>query len=156
MKGNFMTDADIKEWYRGIDKGKDFGSVCAKLAHFDLFTIMDGDGLFTHSDQGDGVFMFTDYERAMNFMNRDRNASTRCHIGLIRLERALSLDLDMWINATPRGDNTLFFHWDCRNEISHTGMKDKDGHYTLPYGLTPSWQKRGLFGLKKRSTISRD
>ena len=147
---HYMTDAEIYQFYQKLNKHDYKG--CSKLfAGKDLFILMEGDGLFTNSVQGRGAFMFTDRERAANFLNKEENANFRCTIGTARLERILAMNCDIYFNATVPGDKTAFMLWNERTSTIGMSCKDREGHYAMPYGITPAWQRRGLFRRKSKN-----
>ena len=122
------------------DKGN-YRKAILKLLQFDVYAIVDGNKrLFTGSKQGRGAYVFTDARRAYEFLQSEPNADIGCDITVCPFRRVwLGSVGDLFINLTPYGNKDAFLLYQYAQVNWRLGCKERNGRYTLPYGLKPHW-----------------
>ena len=134
-----MTDAEIKKCYQYLD-AKRFKDIEKLLLPLNLFALTAGEDFFTNAEQGRGIYLFTDTERAYDFMKKEPHSTFKMEVNPVAFKDVfLGRSLDLYINPTQEGDRTLFAVVQTKGEIKHWWRvcKGPAQQYTLPYGLTP-------------------
>lgn len=141
---DLCTDRDIKKLYQRFAKDDFVKHSIGMLMKRDIYVLTEGNGIFTNSCQGKGVFVFTDLARARAFLAKEENATANTWFSRIWFTqiwmRACDMDLYFYVNLTPPGDKTLFTRFDPhagKDGLWFPACKDTQFKYTLPYGLKP-------------------
>ena len=136
------NEREMIKFYTYVDKQRLDKAVTLLMKRY-VYTLVDGDRFFVNSKQGRGIYVFTDAERAHEFLAQEENRTFRTSVQKIPfsvawLTQAAEVErCDFYINLTPYGCRHPFLVWRHDDDNWQTGTKDKNLRFTLPYNLTP-------------------
>ena len=151
---NSLTTKEIIKFYKALAKGN-FRAAHNVLKGHTVYTLGDRQNFFKGSEQGQGIYVFTDEARAMEYLAQEKNAGLNTVVLPADFDaafyRAACVDhCNLYINITPKGNRDLFMVYRSDEDKCFQVSKNRDGHYTLPYGLEPEWEDNVETSLKDR------
>ncbi len=136
-----MNKKEIIAFYKDLDQLR-LRAALSMILSFDVYVLSRNGRYFTGNTRGQGVQIFTDWQRAVDFCNSEGYGVMGIKITRVQMSKVYAVNnCDIYINFPPAGDDTLYFSYDCSQNAWSASTTNRQRRYTLPYGLEPFYLK---------------